>query len=120
MSGSVKKVLIVDDNPALLKALKDEFKVKGYDVLTTRYGTEVTGLVESEKPDIVLLDLMMPVMNGFEVLNKLRVFSRIPVIAISANEELKEEALKGGADVFIPKPFDLDEVLEIMVELWNR
>jgi DNA-binding response OmpR family regulator len=117
MSGSVKKILIVDDNPALLKVLKSEFKIKSYDVLTTQYGSEVIGLVESERPDIVLLDLMMPVMDGFEVLDKLRLVSRIPVIAISANQELKEEALKCGADVFILKPFDLDEVLESIVEL---
>lgn len=117
MSGSANKVLIVDDNQALLKVLKIEFKIKGYDVLTTRYGSEVIRLIESEKPDIVVLDLMMPVMDGFEVLEKLRVYSSIPVIAISANEELKEEALKSGAEVFILKPFDLDEISKSMDEL---
>lgn len=120
MSGSVKKALIVSNNFGLLKALKVNFKIKGYDVLTTQYGSEAIRLVESKKPDIVLLDLVAPMVDGFNLLKDLRAFSKIPVIATGANDEMEETALEFGADVFILKPFDFDKIVNRIFELLQR
>ena len=105
-----KHVLIVEDDSGLLKILRIRLELAGYKVLTAQDGQEAMKLINSNKPDILLLDLLMPVMDGFEVLKKLRVSSHIPVIVLSANRDLEENALELGASVFIAKPFDPDRI----------
>jgi two-component system KDP operon response regulator KdpE len=83
-------------------------------------GEEALKLVESEKPDIMLLDILMPVMDGFEVLRKLRAVSKLPVIAISAHSSAAEKALNLGANGFLAKPFRPDELVKKIDSLLNH
>lgn len=98
-------VLVVDDDESILKIVRISLKVFGYSVITANSGEEALRLVEREKPDIMLLDVLMPEMDGLETLKRLRTVSDIPVIVFSARSSSREEALKRGANDFIAKPF---------------
>ena len=106
------KILLVDDEPSILKILSIKLRVSGYQIITALNGNEALKLIKSEKPDLVLLDVIMPGMDGFEVLQKLRVFSKLPVIIVSARPEYSKQAINLGANAFISKPFDIDELLK--------
>ena len=112
MNAEAKKqrVLVVDDHPKLLRFIEIDLKVRGFDVITTTSGIGVLELVRSTKPDIVLLDIIIPGMDGFEVLKKLRDFTQLPVIAFSASPGNYHEAMRLGANDFVPKPFQPDEM----------
>ena len=106
-----KCVLVVDDHPKVLTFIEIDLKLHGFEVICTSSGQEALELVSSAKPDIMLLDMIMPVMDGFEVLRKLRAVSELPVIAISAHTSAAEEALSLGANDFLAKPFRPDELV---------
>ena len=112
MNATVKKklVLVVDDEPGVLTFIEIDLKLRGFNVITTVSGEKALELVTSKKPDIVLLDMIMPGFDGFEVLNKLRAFSDLPVIAFSASPGNQDPAILAGANDFIHKPFDPDEI----------
>jgi DNA-binding response OmpR family regulator len=112
-----KRVLIVDDEPGLLKVLKVRLELEGYEVITAHDGQEAMRLFDLTSPDILLLDLLMPVMDGFEVLKKLGGSSKVPVIAFSANRDLVKRALEMGANVFLAKPFEPDRMVDEVKEL---
>jgi len=114
-----RKILIVDDEPALVKVVSIKLRVSGYEVITALNGHEALSLIKSEKPDIVLLDVIMPGMDGFEVLQRLRAFSKIPVIIVSARLEYSRQAMTLGANAFIAKPFDIDELLKKIEQFLN-
>jgi adenylate cyclase len=105
------KVLIVDDEPFNVDYLEQELEDLDYDILTAVNGREALDKIQSERPDLVLLDIMMPVMDGFAVLSRLKadaVLRDIPVIVISAANDL-ESVVKGiqqGAEDYLPKPFE--------------
>ncbi len=117
MEDKKKRVLIVEDNEGIRKLLTLELKLKGYDTIAAQDGREGISRAETGEPDILLLDLNLPIMNGLELLNKLRKFSRVPVIAISSHTEMGQEALLLGADSFIAKPFDPEKLVEKIKEL---
>jgi len=104
-------VLVVDDHPKVLKILEICLKTQGFKVITTTSGEESLALVRSKKPDIMLLDIIMPGIDGFEVLRRLRDFTQIPVIVFSASSGNYGEAMHLGANDFIPKPFQPDEII---------
>jgi two-component system KDP operon response regulator KdpE len=104
-------VLVVDDHPKVLRFIEIDLKLRGFEVITTSSGSEALELVKSAKPDIMLLDIIMPGMDGFEVLRKLRDFTRLPVIAFSASPGNYHEAMRLGANDFMPKPFQPDEMV---------
>ena len=104
-------VLVVDDHPKMLRFIEIDLKLRGFEVIGTTSGEEALGLVKSGKPDIMLLDMIMPVMDGFEVLKKLRTFTQLPVIAFSASSETAESAIRLGANDFMSKPFHADEMV---------
>ena len=117
---SKKRVLVVDDEAAILRIAGTSLRLMGYDVITTGYGTEALKLSETEKPDIMLLDVFMPGMDGLEVLRKLRQKSTMPVIVFSAHSSAREEALKLGADDFVAKPFTPEQMEKRISAVFER
>ena len=112
-----KKILVVDDEDDILQFLELVLREKGYEVVTAASGQEALTRAQIEKPDLVLLDIMMPQMDGWEVLKLLRVdegTSDIPVAMLSARTEAKDrvQGLQEGAVDYICKPFALQELLE--------
>ena len=114
------KILIVDDELPLLRILGIKLRVSGYDVLTARTGKEALELVESEQPNLMLLDIIMPEVDGFQVLQKLRPAYSLPVIAFSARPENAQKALSLGANDFVPKPFDVDNLVTKIRSILSR
>ena len=111
-----KKILIVDDEDDILHFLELVLREKGYEVATASGGHEALTKAQLERPDLVLLDIMMPQMDGWEVLKLLRVdegTSHIPVAMLSARTEAKDrvQGLQEGAIDYICKPFSLQELL---------
>lgn len=109
------KVLIVDDTPQNLRVLDAVLAPRGYTVIVAASGAEALAKVAEERPDIVLLDVVMPGMDGYEVCRRLRAdpaTSFLPVVMVTASgDEEKSRALDVGADDFIPKPFNQPELL---------
>lgn len=113
MNEAEKKqcVLVVDDHPRVLRFIEIDLKLRGFEVVTTTSGEEALELVKSKKPDIMLLDIIMPGIDGLEVLKQLRAFSQLPVIAFSASHGSHDDAIRVGASDFISKPFQPDEMV---------
>jgi two-component system, OmpR family, KDP operon response regulator KdpE len=106
-------ILLVDDEERIINFLKAKLKISGYDVLVATNGPEALEQFRAHEPDLVVLDLVMPRMDGFEVLKELRSFSSVPVIILSA-KKADVDKIKGlhlGADDYLPKPFNPDELL---------
>ncbi|MFS3128618.1 response regulator [Nocardioides sp. Bht2] len=106
-------VLVVDDDPAILRTLSINLRARDYDVETAGDGRSALQIVDERMPDVVLLDLGLPDLDGVAVLKQLRSFTQVPVIVVSARSEPddKVEALDLGADDFITKPFSIEELL---------
>jgi len=111
IEGKKQCVLVVDDHPKVLRFIEIDLKLRGFDVITTTSGSEALELVKSAKPDIMLLDIIMPGMDGFELLKKLRLFTQLPVIAFSASPGNYHDAMRVGANDFMSKPFQPDEMV---------
>ena len=111
--GERTKILAVDDEPQILRLLQRSLNERGFKSIVSSDPSEVIRLVESEEPDLVLLDLMLPGTNGFELLKRIREFSGVPVIFLTAqaNEENTIRALEMGADDYITKPFSPTELI---------
>jgi two-component system, OmpR family, KDP operon response regulator KdpE len=109
----VTRLLLVDDEANFLRALGTSLRARGYQVDLAATGEEGLDLAAANPPDVVLLDLGLPGMDGLQVLQKLRERSRVPVIVLSArhNESSKVAALDLGADDYVTKPFGMDELL---------
>src|SRR4030042_16192 len=114
------KILVIDDERAILKVLGIKLKISGYDVVTALSGLEALSMVDSISPDLILLDIIMPGMDGFEVLQKLRSRSQLPVIIFSARPENASKALSLGANDFVSKPFDVDDLVRRIQKLFNQ
>ena len=108
-----KRILVVDDEPSIIKFLKANLETQNYEVLTAMNGAEALKVFEMELPDLMLLDITMPKMDGFEVCRRLREWSQIPIIMLSArgHEEDKVKCLNLGADDYITKPFGASELI---------
>ncbi len=106
------KVLVVDDDPSLLKALRIGLTARGDDVLIAHSGSDAINQVALAGPDIVILDLGLPDIDGLEVCRRVREFSNVPIVVLSAygDERRKVEALDSGADDFVTKPFGMAEL----------
>ena len=107
------RVLVVDDDPRILKFLEIRLKASGYEVLTAKNGSEALEQVKAEEPDLLILDVLMPGIDGFETLKQVRLLSSLPVIILSAKEANtdKVKGLELGADDYLAKPFSPDELL---------
>ncbi len=114
----MKKVLVVDDDKLIVKIITIELEARGYEVQCAYNGKEGLESALANEPGLILLDIMMPVMGGLEMLEELRKVSQIPVIIISAygNEETVEKARALGIECFLNKPFQMEAMAE-MVEI---
>jgi len=105
-----KTIMVVDDNPDIITIVKTILEGKGYSVLSASSGAELLNMLKGQKPDLIILDIMMPEMDGLEVLSRLKAVSdtaTIPVILLTAKVQY-EDVLGGyklGADYYITKPF---------------
>lgn len=106
-----KKVMIVDDEPRIGRILGYSIRLSGYETIFVSGGAEALETISKEPPDLILLDISMPDVDGLQVLKELRTFSQLPVIAFSAARDNGPKALKLGANDFITKPFDLDDLV---------
>lgn len=107
------RVLVVDDEERILNFLRAKLKTSGYDVITASNGQTALELVQTQEPDMMVLDVLMPGIDGFETLKQLRAFSSIPVIILSAKGAYTDRirGLGMGADDYLPKPFNPDELV---------
>jgi two-component system, OmpR family, KDP operon response regulator KdpE len=113
MSIPTGRILVVDDEPQIHRFLNPALTASGYETVRAERGDEALRLAASRAPDAILLDLGLPDMDGHEVLTKLREFTDVPVIILSARDRETEKiaALDAGADDYIEKPFGLGELL---------
>jgi two-component system KDP operon response regulator KdpE len=113
MSAKARRILVVDDEPGILVYVGANLRAQGYEVVTVRHGQGALEAAGLHPPDVIILDLAMPVMDGFETLRRLREWSNSPVIVLSAHadEADKVRALDLGADDYLTKPFGVDELL---------
>ncbi|HEY6428126.1 MAG TPA: response regulator transcription factor [Acidimicrobiales bacterium] len=106
------KVLVVDDDPSLLKAMRIGLTARGDEVVTAHTGADAVNQVALASPDLVILDLGLPDLDGIEVCRRIREFSAVPIVVLSAygDQRRKVEALDSGADDFVTKPFGMAEL----------
>ncbi|MET8981354.1 response regulator transcription factor [Streptomyces sp. NPDC004539] len=107
------RVLVVEDDPQLVRALVINLQARQYDVDAAPDGTTALRLAAAHPPDVVLLDLGLPDMDGVEVIRALRLWTRVPVMVLSARQASQDKvaALDAGADDYVIKPFSMDELL---------
>ena len=108
-----KNILVVDDDPAILRLLGTNLKARGYDVTTATNGEESLEAVQSNLIDLIILDIMMPKVDGVEVCRRIREWSDVPIIILSArgDENDKVKCLELGADDYLTKPFGIAELI---------
>jgi two-component system, OmpR family, response regulator len=119
------KVLFVDDDPLLLVLLKAAMREHSFDVLTAPDGPTGIELARKERPEIVVVDVLMPRMSGFDFCRRLRAepgFRRTPLILVSARPDpaLEQKGLAAGANIAVPKPADLDELAQLLRQALTR
>ena len=110
---SKTQILAVDDEPIVLEVLKRTLELEGYEVILANNGQLALELLEKHKPDLVILDIIMPGLDGFQVLGAIRVRFDVPVIMLTArcDQEAIVSALKMGADDYVGKPFSTEILL---------
>lgn len=112
-----KKILVVDDELDVQSIISFRLEINGYEVSVASDGQEGLDKIKTEKPNLVLLDLMLPKINGFEICRMIKFddkFKDLPIIILSAldKEDDRKKAMEGGADAYFLKPFDLESLLE--------
>ena len=108
-----KKILLVDDEPEILEICRDYLKASGYDVVTAQDGAQALTASRHERPDLIVLDLMLPKMNGLDVCRAIRRESNVPIIMLTARVEEMDKliGLEIGADDYMTKPFSPRELV---------
>ena len=112
-SGAVTRVLVVDDEAPIRRTMRANLEARGYDVDLAETGEQALQLAARHHPDVVLLDLGLPGMDGLDVIDGLRGWTQVPIVVLSArgSERDKVAALDAGADDYVSKPFGMDELL---------
>ena len=114
-------MLVVDDEPQVRATVREALRYEGYTVSEAENGADALALVASAPPDVILIDLWMPVMDGWELRKKLLAsHPRLPVIVLSAVELKTEDLLRLEADVVVEKPFDLDDLYDAIRDALAR
>lgn len=107
------KILLVDDEPLYLRLLKVNLESEGYEIISARNGEEALELVSQEIPNLIIMDVMMPKMDGIAACNRIRQFSNVPIILLTAlgDEQDRVNGLNIGADDYVVKPFSATELV---------
>ena len=121
----LSKILLVDDEPNILLSLEFLMRKKGYQVFIARNGAEALELISKEKPDVIVLDIMMPEVDGYEVceyVKQSQEFRHIKVLFLTAKskEEEIEKGYRAGADLYLTKPFSTKELTQRIAELSEK
>ena len=114
---SQKKILVVDDEPDLVETIRFPLEMEGFNVLVSYNGEDALNQARKEKPDLILLDLMLPKLDGYKVCRLLKFderYKHIPILMLTAKTQEKDKLLgkETGADEYITKPFDIDELMQ--------
>lgn len=123
MSGSQKRILVIEDEPDMLRGLRDALEFEGYAVTTAQTGEDGLKQVKDQRPHIILLDLMLPDMNGYRVCEAVRQHnSNVPIIMLTARGQ-EADKIRGfdvGADDYVTKPFSIGELLARISATFRR
>lgn len=119
-----KRILVADDDPVILRLIQVNLELEGYQVLTANNGEEAVATATSETPDLVILDIMMPRMDGYQTCERLKADDTtkgIPVVFLSAKAQQAdiEKGKSYGVEEYLTKPFDPTELLEVVERLVN-
>lgn len=115
-------IMVVDDEAAIVRLVRATLQADGHSVITASRGEEALDLLDDQRPDLIVLDLMMPGIDGFETLRRIRSESQVPVIMLTARaaDADKLKGLSGGADDYITKPFNPDELAARVTAVLRR
>ena len=121
----IKRLLVVDDEPKLLRALAVDLRGEGYDVATARSGNEALICVAQKIPDLIISDIRMPGIDGYELARRLRQnqsTALIPIVFLTARDTTSDriEGFRSGVDAYLTKPFEPDELLAVIASILNR
>ena len=116
------KILIADDDPQIIRALRVTLGARGYDIVTASNGVDALNQAISHHPDLVMLDLGMPALNGIQVIEGLRGWTQVPILVVSGRTDAADKvaALDAGADDYVTKPFSAEELLARVRALTRR
>src|SRR4051794_14950417 len=112
-----KKVLVCDDDRDILEMLEIALSLSGFEVISEHDSTRIFNIIDAAAPDVLLLDLWMPVLSGDEIVKQLRADpykKDIPAVVISASQDGKDVAMKAGANLYLEKPFDIDKLIDCL------
>ena len=122
MATPQKRILICDDDPAILRVLEVNLEVEGYETLLAHHGEEALEVALAEHPDLIILDIMMPRLDGYQTCQKLKAQSsteQIPVVFLSAKAQQSdiEKGKSFGVSEYLTKPFDRNDLLDVVERL---
>lgn len=123
MTSSLARILVAEDELSLNDLLQDALRMNGYETISAKHGLEALRLIREKKPDLVILDINMPQIDGFEVIKKIRKENNnVPVIVLTARDQKDDKAIGFGvgADDFVTKPFGLEELLMRVAAVLRR
>lgn len=123
--NGLKKILVVEDNSINMRLIKMTLGNKGYSLFEATDGEEALAVVVKERPDLIIMDVRLPKVNGLEVTRRLRQtpgLSQIPILALTAAamKGNREEAIEAGCDAYIPKPINTRQLPEVVAEMLRR
>ena len=120
-----KRLLVVDDDPGLLLAVSETLRAEGFDVKTARRGAEALVIVAQSLPDLIISDIRMPGMDGYQLVKNLRSNTRtrlIPIVFLTAKDEIVDriQGFRTGVDAYLTKPFEPDELVAVVAAILQR
>jgi DNA-binding NarL/FixJ family response regulator len=120
-----KRLLVVDDDPGLLRAVAETLRAEGYEVTTARRGAEALECIAQSLPDLIVSDIRMPGMDGYELARNLRSSARtrlIPIVFLTAKDETSDRiaGFRSGVDAYLTKPFEPDELIAVVANILKR
>jgi DNA-binding NarL/FixJ family response regulator len=120
-----RRLLVVDDEPNLLRAVAACLRAEGYDVTTARSGADALVSLAETVPDLIISDIRMPRMDGYQMVSRIRATARtalVPVIFLTAKDQKADriDGFRAGVDAYITKPFEPDELLAVIVSIFKR